>query len=104
LIFNGEVTGGVSVSKEKNGIGNLGISIKKDFRGLGLGEKLLKKAITDGAKKFNLRIITLEVLKINKIAINLYKKLGFEKVGVLKNGAKYYDRYEDAVIMAKYLK
>jgi RimJ/RimL family protein N-acetyltransferase len=104
LIADKEIVGSVRISKGKDGVGTVGISVEKEFRGIGLGTKLLEKAMNDGAKKFKLRIITLEVLKINKIAIRLYKKLGFEKIGTLKKGAKYYDRYEDSIIMAKYLK
>jgi L-amino acid N-acyltransferase YncA len=47
LLINGEVMGKVEIAKLKNirnHIGELGISIKKEVRGLGLGEKLFKEA------------------------------------------------------------
>lgn len=56
-------------------------------------EELLKIS-----KERQLKDITLEVNINNIPAINLYKKYGFEKVGVRK---KYYNNLEDALIMTK---
>ena len=107
LIINGEVMGNARITKQgltKEHIGQVGITLKKEGRGKGLGEKLLKEVMKEGIKKFRLKIITLEVLSKNKIAQNLYKKLGFKKAGLIKGGTKYYDKYEDVLTMVKYLK
>jgi ribosomal protein S18 acetylase RimI-like enzyme len=61
----------------KEHIGQVGITLRKEARGRGLGEKLLKEVLKQGIKKFKFKIIILEVLSKNKIAQNLYKKLGF---------------------------
>jgi ribosomal protein S18 acetylase RimI-like enzyme len=82
LLINGEVMGKAEVDKLKNirnHIGELGISIKKEARGLGLGEKLAKEVSKQAIKKFKLKIITLDVRARNKIAQGLYKKMGFKK-------------------------
>jgi len=107
LIIDKEVMGSARVTKNngtKNHIGELGISLRKEARGKGLGEKLTKEVISKAIKKFKLKIITLEVYSKNKIAQNLYKKMGFQKVGIIKEGIKYFDTYEDVVIMVKYIK
>ncbi len=107
LIIDKEVMGSARVNKNngtKNHIGELGISLRKEARGKGLGEKLTKEVISKAIKKFKLKIITLEVYSKNKIAQNLYKKMGFQKVGIIKEGIKYFDTYEDVVIMVKYIK
>jgi len=107
LIIDKEVMGSARVNKNngtKNHIGELGISLRKEARGKGLGEKLMKEVISKAIKKFKLKIITLEVYSKNKIAQNLYKKIGFQKVGIIKKGIKYFDTYEDFVIMVKYIK
>ncbi|KUK66552.1 MAG: GCN5-related N-acetyltransferase [Parcubacteria bacterium 34_609] len=107
LIIDKEVMGSARVNKNngtKNHIGELGISLRKEARGKGLGEKLMKEVISKAIKKFKLKIITLEVYSKNKIAQNLYKKMGFQKVGIIKKGIKYFDTYEDFVIMVKYIK
>lgn len=107
LIIDKEVMGSARVTKNngtKNHIGELGISLRKEARGKGLGEKLTKEVISKAIKKFKLKIITLEVYSKNKIAQNLYKKIGFQKIGIIKEGIKYFDTYEDVVIMVKYIK
>ncbi|TXT62312.1 MAG: hypothetical protein BAJALOKI3v1_620013 [Promethearchaeota archaeon] len=55
------------------------ISIKKEFRGLGLGTRLLNYAENQArAKKFDK--ISLYVSKRNIKAIKLYEKLGYQKI------------------------
>lgn len=61
------------------------------------GSKLLEKLIKYAKKTSSL--ITLEVNENNTIAIHLYEKYGFEKVGHRK---KYYNNKDDAYIMTKY--
>jgi ribosomal protein S18 acetylase RimI-like enzyme len=106
LLINGEVMGKGEVTKLKNirsHIGELGISIKKEARGLGLGEKLSKELSGQAIKKLKLKIIILDVHVRNRIAQSLYKKMGFKKIGIIKKGIRYYGKYEDYIIMAKYL-
>jgi RimJ/RimL family protein N-acetyltransferase len=106
LIINKEVMGSARMamgSGIKNHVGDLGISIKKEARGMGLGEMLLKEILKAGVKKFKPKIITLDVFAQNIIAQNLYKKLGFQKIGTIKKGAQYFGKYDDDIIMAKYL-
>lgn len=105
LIINGEVMGNAEITKlegVKGHIGNMGISIKKEARGLGLGETLFREVMNRGVKKFKLRLVTLDVFARNKIAQKLYKKVGFKKVGTIKGGIGYYGDYEDNTQMVKY--
>ena len=72
------------------------IAVLSDFRGQGIGRRL-----TQGLMQYlsNLGAVyaTLEVRKSNEVAQNLYKSLGFIKLGVRK---RYYeDNGEDALIM-----
>ncbi|MDR3329879.1 MAG: GNAT family N-acetyltransferase [Mycoplasmataceae bacterium] len=48
--------------------------------------------------KYHNRIFYLEVNELNKPAINLYHKLGFQHIGVRK---KYYNNNNDAIIMER---
>lgn len=75
------------------------IVIEKDEQGKGYS-KLLMNYFIDLLKKNNIETIFLEVNKINKRAIALYEKYGFEKYGERKN---YYGE-NDAVLMKKSLK
>lgn len=75
------------------------IAVLPEYRKQGIGKNLMlnaEKALKDyGAKE-----IILEVRVSNTPAINLYEKLGYEKVKVLK---RYYSDGEDAYLMAKKL-
>ncbi len=106
LIINNEVMGSARIAIGNNTgshVGELGISLRKEARGIGLGKKLLKEIIRASIKKFKPKIITLHVYTKNKIARNLYKKMGFQKIGAIKGGTQYFGEYEDVVMMAKYL-
>ncbi|MEW6663138.1 MAG: ribosomal protein S18-alanine N-acetyltransferase [Bacillota bacterium] len=74
------------------------VAVHPDFRGKGIGLKLMTSlielGITNGAVRF-----TLEVRRSNAIAQSLYNKLGFKTTGVRKG--YYSDNKEDALIMWK---
>lgn len=71
------------------------IVVKKDCRHLGIGAKILDKLINI-AKELKFTSITLEVNENNDIAIKLYEKFRFKKLGIRK---KYYNNSDNAVIM-----
>ena len=75
------------------------IVIRKDKRGKGYSKLLLEKLI-EISKGLDREIFTLEVSEQNEVAISLYSKFGFEKVGLRK---KYYDGKFDALLMTKKL-
>ena len=80
-------------------IGELGMGVHKDYRRLGLGERLAK-AVIEKAVENGLERIELEVFASNTAAINLYKKLGFTIEGVHKHGRKIDGKYDDVISMA----
>lgn len=61
-------------------IPELGIAVRKDFRGRGTGTFLMKKII-EFAKKMDVEGISLSVNPDN-FAMKMYQKIGFYKVGV----------------------
>ncbi|MEM0351210.1 MAG: ribosomal protein S18-alanine N-acetyltransferase [Archaeoglobaceae archaeon] len=71
------------------------IAVRKDFRGRGIGEALLRKAIERLRSRGKTRI-TLEVRVSNKPAQELYKKLGFKIMDTIPS---YYSDGEDAYYM-----
>jgi len=107
LDINGEVYGSAGVWLIDDGIrkhvGELGIALKKNARGRGLGEKLFKKIIEKAVKELKIKIVTLFVYSRNKVAINLYKKMGFKKLGVIKKGVSYHGKLIDDYLMIKYI-
>jgi ribosomal protein S18 acetylase RimI-like enzyme len=79
--------------------GVLGIGILKDFRGKGLGRKLMTETIAK-AQRQGLTRIELTVRENNDNAIALYKKLGFETEGLKKRAARIDGVYENIYLMA----
>ncbi len=72
------------------------IAVRSSWRGSGLGELLMIGGI-EAAMSRNSRVVTLEVRVSNSVAISLYEKYGFKKIGIRKG--YYNDNREDAVIM-----
>ena len=76
----------------------ISILIDKKFRKIGIGKSLLNKLLNIALKK-KIQNIFLEVSVENQIAINLYKKFNFIKVGKRKNYYFQHGKYIDAYIM-----
>ena len=82
--------------------GYLGISVDKNFQGLGIGKALMEKIIDIADNWLMLIRIELGVFTDNTAAINLYKYFGFlvegeKKYALIRNG-----KYENEYIMARY--
>ena len=77
------------------------IAVDDKFKRCGIGRRLMECA-ADHCKKVGCTFITLEVRSSNTAAINLYKSLNFEKLGVRRNF--YSNPTEDADIMTLYFR
>lgn len=80
--------------------GHVGMGVHHDYRGRGLGTRLLAacvaKATTQGLSR-----IELEVRADNTAAIGLYRKLGFTEEGRLHRGMRLDGAYFDTLLMAR---
>lgn len=82
--------------------GVFGITIAKEFRGLGLGKKIMKLVIDEAVKNIpQLQVITLSVFSDNSLAQNLYKSFGFKEFGKLPKIIEHKDHLDDHVYMYK---
>ncbi|WP_281249477.1 GNAT family N-acetyltransferase [Fictibacillus arsenicus] len=80
-------------------VGTLGIVVSKKYTGLGLG-KVLMKDLIEWAKQNGLtKKISLVTNETNTVAIELYKKLGFEVEGLLKKDNFINGNYNNSIIM-----
>jgi ribosomal protein S18 acetylase RimI-like enzyme len=82
--------------------GRLGMGVRKDFRRLGIGRRLIDRTIHTAREK-GLERIELEVLASNTPAIRLYEKVGFVVEGVKKKTRKIDGAYDDLVGMALFI-
>ncbi|TKH14802.1 GNAT family N-acetyltransferase [Bacillus wiedmannii] len=78
-----------------------GVCILREFWGYGMGKSLLQQSI-QWADENEVKKISLQVLETNEKAIQLYKKLGFEVEGILKNDKRLSDgKYYNTVVMGR---
>ncbi len=83
-------------------VAGFGVSVNKKFRKLGIGG-LLAKEIFKRARRSGVRTITLGVLPRNKIAIRMYRKMGFKKYGLLPHALRTGHGYTDEILMCRRL-
>lgn len=96
----GTSTAGQGIERTNSTI-SLGIAIAKEYRGIGLGEAMLRTNI-DIAREFfkpEPRIIFLTVFSNNVPALGLYHKLGFKEFMVFPKCIEYQGRYIDHIYM-----
>ena len=79
----------------------LNIAVQPDYRRMGLGTQLMRFFI-DFCHTKKVETITLDVRSSNDPAIEMYRKVGFRKVGLRPH--YYADNGEDALIMGLKLK
>jgi ribosomal-protein-alanine N-acetyltransferase len=74
------------------------LAVRPEYRGGGLGRRLLAIALTIGERR-GARVALLEVRESNRPAIALYHSMGFASVAVRRN---YYSQpSEDALVLRK---
>jgi RimJ/RimL family protein N-acetyltransferase len=80
-------------------LGVLGMALLPEFRGRGLGGPLMRQTL-DAAQAFGLHRVELTVREDNANAIALYRKIGFEIEGLMRDAIKVDDACENVVVMA----
>ncbi len=76
------------------------IAVHPEFRGRGIGEALMKHVL-EKVRRAGVTFVNLEVRTSNASARSLYKKLGFEILGIRKG--YYTNPKEDAIVMGLFL-
>lgn len=93
-----------SAEKRCSHWGEVGMSVHAQWRGQGLGTLMVDALLKWVKVHPTLEKVCLKVFAANKGAYKLYKKLGFEEEGRLKNCLKLEEgHYTDAILMAKFV-
>lgn len=90
------------LTRRSKHVGSMGLSIKKEYRGEGIG-KVMLQTVLDLGKQMGLRFVELSCFANNQAACSLYKSVGFEEVGRIPEKYFYKESYIDAIIMTKKL-
>ncbi len=80
-------------------VGTLGMGVHADFRGQGLGRRLLAACLEKAERKGLLRV-ELSARADNLRAIRLYEALGFRHEGLKRRALRFPDGFHDSVSMA----
>ncbi len=104
---DGRVIGGANASRGRHSknahSAELGVSVLREYRGLGIGQALMEAIIAWG-RELGLAKIRLGVFATNAPAIGLYEKLGFREEGRLRKEVRIDGAYVDEVLMALWLR
>jgi ribosomal protein S18 acetylase RimI-like enzyme len=102
-VDDGRVVGWCDIRREEAEamahVGLLGMGVHVDYRGHGLGRKLLERCL-EHAPRLGLERVGLEVFAGNRPAVALYESMGFRHEGVRRHALKRAGRVEDLVVMA----
>jgi RimJ/RimL family protein N-acetyltransferase len=79
----------------------LGMSVREDWRGKGVGRKLVEYALEWANQNSHVEKITLNVFSENKAALNLYETTGFIIEGRLIDQINVGGDYQDLILMGK---
>jgi L-phenylalanine/L-methionine N-acetyltransferase len=82
-------------------VGQIGMAVRDDWQGKGVGTALMEAAVDLADKWLNLTRLELEVYTDNAPAIRLYKKFGFTVEGTLAQFAFRDGQYVDSYLMAR---
>jgi L-amino acid N-acyltransferase len=77
---------------------DIAVYIKEGFRGKGIGQKLVKELLKK-APEIGLHTAIAKICSENEISFNMFKKLGFEKIGTMKEVGCKFGRRLDVHLM-----
>jgi L-phenylalanine/L-methionine N-acetyltransferase len=104
-VVDGEVVGVISLHTSSrprvNHRGELGMMVRDDWQGKGVGTAMMRAVIDLADKWLNLSRLELTVFTDNEPAIALYRKFGFEIEGTLRKFAFRDGEFVDAYAMAR---
>lgn len=83
-------------------VGSLGMGLLADYRGQGIGKKLMLTAL-EKAKAKGIKRVELEVYRHNTAGIALYESVGFQHEGARSKAAKLDEGYVDLLMMSIWL-
>jgi len=105
VVDGGRVLGSCHISRlsgKHSHRASIGVALRKEIRGQGIGEAIMKRTIEMGIRRFKgLESVDLTAFAYNDRALALYRKLGFVEYGRVPRSAKEGSQYVDEVLMRK---
>lgn len=90
-----------SARPRRRHVGGLGMAVRDDWQGRGVGSALMAALIDVADNWYNLHRLELEVFTDNEAGLALYRKFGFEIEGTLRDYAFRDGAYADTYVMSR---
>jgi len=105
-IIDGQIVGMAGVhtfptKPRRRHAGAIGISVREDWQGKGVGKELMRAIVDLADNWLNLTRLELEVYADNQAAIRLYERFGFEVEGRLRQHAFRDGQFVDSIVMGR---
>ena len=105
--YEGHIVGWASLNQYNNrcaydGVADLSVYISRNYRGKGIGKKLLV-GMDALAKENGFHKIVLFTFPFNQLGQGLYNKMGYREVGIFKNQGMIDGEFVDVMVMEKLL-
>jgi putative acetyltransferase len=102
--YDGKIIGSAGLHRypgRRSHAATLGMAVRDDYQGKGVGTALLRELIDAADNWLGLRRLELTVYTDNERAIRLYQRFGFETEGTHRGYALKAGVYADALVMAR---
>jgi L-amino acid N-acyltransferase YncA len=102
---DGVISGWASLSKwsERRAYSDtaeMSLYVKEEFRGRGIGRKLLEAIVNEG-ERVGLHTVIARIAGENRVSIHLHESLGFEHIGVMREVGRKFGKLLDVNLMQK---
>ncbi len=97
----GEALGRIALFVVRDGVGEIGIILRREAQGRGLAAKALNLVIDHGFNDLGLHRIAADIDPDNSASISLFLRAGFQREGLLRGNWKTHLGIRDSVIMAR---
>ena len=103
--LDGVIVGWASLSKWSDrcaysDTAEISLYVKEEFRGKGIGRKLLESIIQKG-HKVGLHTAIARITEGNEISVHLHESVGFQYIGVMKEVGRKFGKRLDVFLMQK---
>ncbi len=78
----------------------ISLYVKQEFRGKGIGRRLLEDIIEEG-EKVGLHTVIARITKGNEESIHLHESVGFEHIGIMREVGRKFGKLLDVCLMQK---
>jgi phosphinothricin acetyltransferase len=78
----------------------ISLYVKEEFRGRGVGRKLLEAIVGEG-EKAGLHTVIARIAGGNRVSIHLHEALGFKPIGIMKEVGRKFGKLIDVHLMQK---